>query len=120
MHIQILKPRCTSNPLLLDLQAPTFNVPLKRTLLSEIGLFNKLVNLSLVSTNFTCGLPAEMENLTFLRFVNLTANFFNGTFPRKILLTMHELEVFDIYNNNFSGKLPWEFVRLKKLKILTL
>ncbi|KAL2522318.1 Receptor protein kinase CLAVATA1 [Forsythia ovata] len=96
------------------------NVPLRGTLPPEIGLLNKLVNLSLVSTNLTGGIPSEMVNLTSLRFVNLTANFFNGTFPGEIVLTMHELEVFDVYNNNFSGKLPREFVRLKKLKILTL
>ncbi|KAL2552928.1 Protein kinase domain-containing protein [Forsythia ovata] len=112
MHTQILKPCCTSNQPLLDLQAPAFNVLLRRALPPEIGLLNKLVNLSLVSTNLTCELPAEMENLTSLKFVNLTTNFFKGTFPREILLTMHELKVFDVYSNNFSGKLHREFVRI--------
>ncbi|CAA3030232.1 receptor kinase CLAVATA1 [Olea europaea subsp. europaea] len=96
------------------------NVPLLGTLPPEIGLLDKLVNLTLVSTNVTGPLPVEMANLTSLRFVNLTANLFNGTFPGEIVLNMHELEAFDIYNNNFSGELPCEFVKLKKLKILTL
>ncbi|KAL0360528.1 UNVERIFIED_CONTAM: Leucine-rich repeat receptor-like kinase protein HAR1 [Sesamum radiatum] len=71
------------------------NVPLFGTLPPEIGLLDKL-------------------------YVNLSWNVFNGTLPGEIVLKLTELEVFDVYNNNFSGNLPAEFVKLKKLKFLKL
>ncbi|KAJ6390977.1 hypothetical protein OIU77_025063 [Salix suchowensis] len=38
------------------------------------------------------------------------------SFPGKISLGMAQLEVLDVYNNNFSGSLPTEIVSLKNLK----
>nr|GMD87497.1 receptor protein kinase CLAVATA1-like [Ipomoea batatas] len=66
-------------------------VPLFGSLPPEIGLLDRLLNLTLVSVNLT-----------------------------EILVGMTELQVLDVYNNNFSGRLPHEVVKLKKLKILNL
>ncbi|KAL0016960.1 hypothetical protein SO802_004029 [Lithocarpus litseifolius] len=86
----------------------------------EIGLLDKLVNLTLAGTNLTGSLPLEMGNLTSLKFLNISTNVFIGKFPGEITLRMANLEVLDIYNNNFSGPLPTEIVNLKNLKHLCL
>ncbi|KAL6982667.1 Leucine-rich repeat receptor-like kinase protein har1 [Sarracenia purpurea var. burkii] len=96
------------------------SVPLFGTIPPEIGLLNKLVNLTLVADNLTGAFPMEMSNLTAIRFINFSSNTFSGEFPGAMVVTMAELEVFDIYNNNFSGQLPTEFVKLKRLKTLHL
>ncbi|KAA8528763.1 hypothetical protein F0562_036118 [Nyssa sinensis] len=95
-------------------------VPLFGNLPPEIGLLNKLVNLTLVEDNLTGPLPMEMSNLISIKFINLSTNAFIGDFPGNLVVSMTELEVFDVYNNNLSGKLPTDFVKLKKLKTLRL
>ncbi|KAL8201927.1 hypothetical protein R6Q57_011074 [Mikania cordata] len=95
-------------------------VPLYGAIPPEIGILNKLVNITLVSDELTGELPVEMSNLTSVRFVNLSTNSLTGAFPGEIVAAMIELQVFDVYNNNFSGKLPLEFVKLKNLKTLYL
>ncbi|KAL7155498.1 hypothetical protein ABFS83_03G078500 [Erythranthe nasuta] len=94
--------------------------PLSGILPPEIGLLNKLVNLTLASGNLTGPLPIEMSELTSLKHVNLSWNLFNGVIPGEMVVRLAELEVFDVYNNNFTGSLPAEFVKLKKLKFLKL
>ncbi|XP_076959499.1 uncharacterized protein LOC143635593 [Bidens hawaiensis] len=96
------------------------DVPLYGTLPPDIGKLIRLVNLTLVSNQLTGQLPAEMSNLTEIKFVNFSTNSFSGEFPGGIVATMRELEVFDVYNNNFSGKLPVEFVKLRGLEKLFL
>ncbi|GMN35816.1 hypothetical protein TIFTF001_005551 [Ficus carica] len=86
----------------------------------EIGLLNRLVNLTMSSDNLTGKLPPEMANLTSLRLFNISNNFFQGRFPGEITLGMTELEVLDTYNNNFSGSLPMEIIKLKNIKHLHL
>ncbi|KAJ6709973.1 RECEPTOR PROTEIN KINASE CLAVATA1 [Salix koriyanagi] len=82
----------------------------------EIGLLNKLVNLTLSSNNLTGEIPVEMAMLTSLRILKVSNNVFDRSFPGKITLGMAQLEVLDVYNNNFSGSLPTEIVSLKNLK----
>nr|XP_043631258.1 receptor protein kinase CLAVATA1-like [Erigeron canadensis] len=96
------------------------NVPLYGTIPPEIGVLNNIVNLTLVSSQLTGKLPVEMANLTKLNFVNISTNSLTGEFPGEIIANMSLLEVFDIYNNNFSGKLPIQFVKLAHLKKLFL
>ncbi|TYK31481.1 receptor protein kinase CLAVATA1 [Cucumis melo var. makuwa] len=86
----------------------------------EIGMLDKIENLTLVSNNLTGKLPLEMAKLTSLKFLNLSNNAFRDNLTAEITVGMTELEVFDIYNNNFFGLLPVEFVKLKKLKHLDL
>ncbi|KAJ9165953.1 hypothetical protein P3X46_020763 [Hevea brasiliensis] len=86
----------------------------------EIGLLNKLVNLTLSSHNLSGRLPLEMAELTSLRIFNISNNAFVGNFPGEITLGMTQLEILDMYNNNFSGPLPLDLVHLKNLKHLHL
>ncbi|KAL1533352.1 Leucine-rich repeat receptor-like kinase protein har1 [Salvia divinorum] len=95
-------------------------VPLLGTLPPEIGLLDRLVNLTLAAVNLSGPLPPEMSNLSSLKYVNLSWNWFNGTFPAEMMLSFADLEVFDVYNNNFTGNLPPEFVNLKDLRVLSL
>ncbi|XP_052189827.1 receptor protein kinase CLAVATA1-like [Diospyros lotus] len=95
-------------------------LPLFGTIPPEIGLLDRLLNLTLSADNLNGPLPLEMSNLTALRFVNLSSNNFSGDFPGDMVLTMTNLEVFDAYNNNFSGKLPLQFASLKRLRMLHL
>ncbi|KAM7521232.1 hypothetical protein LguiB_020194 [Lonicera macranthoides] len=96
------------------------NIPLFGTIPPEIGLFNKLVNLTLYCDNLTGPLPMEMSSLTSIKYINLSTNTFVGQFPGNIVIDMTELQAFDVYNNNFTGNLPMEFVKLNKLKALKL
>ncbi|XP_052189790.1 receptor protein kinase CLAVATA1-like [Diospyros lotus] len=96
------------------------SVPLFGTIPPEIGLLDRLLNLTLSANNLTGPLPLEMSNLSALRFVNLSSNNFSGDFPGDMVLTMTNLEVFDAYNNNFSGKLPSQFAGLKRLRTVHL
>nr|XP_043632980.1 receptor protein kinase CLAVATA1-like [Erigeron canadensis] len=96
------------------------NTPLSGTIPKEIGILNKLVNLTLVSNNLTGELPLEMSNLTMIRFIDLSSNLFTGEIPGVVVAGMTKLEAFDVYDNNFSGKLPVEFAKLKNLRTLSL
>ncbi|XP_051149791.1 receptor protein kinase CLAVATA1-like [Andrographis paniculata] len=96
------------------------NVRLFGTIPPEIGLLNKLVNLTLAGANLTGPLPEEIFSLTSLKYVDLSWNMLNGTFPNDVVSNLTELEVLDVYNNNFDGRLPARFVKLKKLRILNL
>nr|XP_043632979.1 receptor protein kinase CLAVATA1-like [Erigeron canadensis] len=96
------------------------NTPLSGTIPKEIGILNKLVNLTLVFNNLTGELPLEMSNLTMIRFIDLSSNLFTGEIPGVVVAGMTKLEAFNVYDNNFSGKLPVEFAKLKNLRTLFL
>ncbi|KAK4787362.1 hypothetical protein SAY86_011195 [Trapa natans] len=96
-------------------------VPLFGYIPPEIGLLDRLVNLTLVADNLTGNIPLEMAKLTSLRYLNISNNgLLNGSFPGEILTGMTELECFDVYNNNFTGLLPAELGGLRKLRKLSL
>ncbi|KAK1305350.1 Receptor protein kinase CLAVATA1 [Acorus calamus] len=86
----------------------------------EIGLLDRLLNLTLSSNGFSGVLPLELGRLSSLRLLNISNNNFSGAFPPAIALGMPFLEVMDAYNNNFSGRLPLEFAGLRRLRHLHL
>ncbi|XP_017981861.1 PREDICTED: receptor protein kinase CLAVATA1 [Theobroma cacao] len=94
--------------------------PLSGTIPPEIGLLNKLVNLTIAAANLTGKIPVEMGNLTSLKLFNISNNVFKGSFPGEILTGMTELEILDAYNNNFTGLLPIEVANLTNIKHLCL
>ncbi|KAE8656454.1 Leucine-rich repeat receptor-like kinase protein THICK TASSEL DWARF1 [Hibiscus syriacus] len=106
-----------------DLRVVALNVsfaPLFGTIPPEIGLLNKLVNLTISMANLTGYIPLKMANLTSLKILNISNNVFGGNFPGEILTGMAQLEILDVYNNNFTGHLPVEVADLKNLKHLCL
>ncbi|KAL8466796.1 hypothetical protein ACS0TY_035740 [Phlomoides rotata] len=96
------------------------NAPLHGTLPPEIGLLDELVNLTLAADSLAGPLPKELSRLSSLKFLNLSFNAFSGAIPDQLVMKLTELEFFDVYNNNFAGKLPVGFVNLKRLKFLNL
>ncbi|GLT69084.1 hypothetical protein SLA2020_412630 [Shorea laevis] len=94
-------------------------VPLFGVIPQEIGLLDKLVNLTIAADNLTGMIPVEVGNLASLRLFNISNNAFNGNFPGEIFRGMTQLEVLDAYNNNFTGPLPIEIVDLKNLRHLS-
>ncbi|CAA0816660.1 Receptor protein kinase CLAVATA1 [Striga hermonthica] len=95
-------------------------IPLAGTIPPEIGLLTRLVNLTLADDSLTGPIPVEMSLLTSLKRVNLSSNLFNGTILGEIVANLTDLEIFDVYNNNLSGYLTVQFVRLKRLRVLNL
>ncbi|KAJ7957885.1 Leucine-rich receptor-like protein kinase family protein [Quillaja saponaria] len=91
-------------------------IPLYGVVSQEIGLLDKLVNLTLTQSNLSGNLPIELANLTYLKHLNISHNNFSGPFPGEITLGTIDLEILDVYDNNFTGPLPLEFAKLKKLK----
>ncbi|XP_026396212.1 receptor protein kinase CLAVATA1-like isoform X1 [Papaver somniferum] len=91
-------------------------IPLYGTVSSEIGLLTNLVNLTLTGINITGLLPEEISNLKSLKVLNMSNNMLAGKFPEKVAGELPELEILDFYNNNFSGSLPNELIKLQKLK----
>ncbi|GKU90124.1 hypothetical protein SLEP1_g4164 [Rubroshorea leprosula] len=94
-------------------------VPLFGVIPQEIGLLDKLVNLTIAADNLTGMIPVEVGNLASLRLFNISNNAFSGNFPGEIFRGMSQLEVLDTYNNNFTGPLPIEIVDLKNLRHLS-
>ncbi|KAK7818467.1 receptor protein kinase clavata1 [Quercus suber] len=94
-HCSFSRVSCDHDSRLISLNVS--NIPLFSFIPLEIGLLNKLVNLTLAADNLTGMLLMEMANLTPLK-----------------------LEILDTCNNNFSGPLPTELVNLKNLKHLCL
>nr|Q8GRU6.1 RecName: Full=Leucine-rich repeat receptor-like kinase protein HAR1; AltName: Full=Protein HYPERNODULATION ABERRANT ROOT FORMATION 1; Flags: Precursor [Lotus japonicus]CAD42335.1 hypernodulation aberrant root formation protein [Lotus japonicus]CAD42336.1 hypernodulation aberrant root formation protein [Lotus japonicus]CAE45593.1 hypernodulation aberrant root protein [Lotus japonicus]BAC41327.1 LRR receptor-like kinase [Lotus japonicus]BAC41331.1 LRR receptor-like kinase [Lotus japonicus] len=95
-------------------------VPLFGHLPPEIGLLEKLENLTISMNNLTDQLPSDLASLTSLKVLNISHNLFSGQFPGNITVGMTELEALDAYDNSFSGPLPEEIVKLEKLKYLHL
>ncbi|KAG4147987.1 hypothetical protein ERO13_D05G258350v2 [Gossypium hirsutum] len=89
--------------------------PFYGTISSEIGLLNKLVNLTISKVELTGNIPTDMRNLTSLKTFNISNNYFRGSFPGEILTGMTQPEILDAYNNNFTGLLPVELANLKHL-----
>ncbi|KAK9129462.1 hypothetical protein Sjap_009949 [Stephania japonica] len=79
----------------------------------EIGLLDKLVNLTISSSNLTGRFPSEIANLTSLRLLNISHNSFSGEFPEIVFEKCLDIEILDIYDNSFKGELPRKVVNLK-------
>ncbi|KAL6328772.1 hypothetical protein AAG906_003789 [Vitis piasezkii] len=83
----------------------------------DISRLDQLSNISISGNNFTG--PIEIENLSSLRWLNISNNQFSGSLNWSFS-TMEDLEVLDAYNNNFTALLPQAVLSLKKLRYLDL
>ena len=79
---------------------------------------DSLIHLSLAGNNFSG--RVEIRNLNSLQFLNLSNNQFSGGLETWNFSSLPNLEVFDVYNNNFTSPLPLRITNLKKLRHLDL
>ncbi|GER25330.1 leucine-rich receptor-like protein kinase family protein [Striga asiatica] len=79
------------------------NLSLYGTISPEISALDELVELYIDGNNFTG--PIKLDNLTSLRFLNISNNQLNGSLDWDFN-TLPSLESLDAYNNNFSAQLP--------------
>ncbi|KAF5481736.1 hypothetical protein F2P56_002367 [Juglans regia] len=86
---------------------------------SWIGLLTKLQYLALFGNNFLGELP-EMENLTMLTELNLSQNNFAGTISSSLFKSCKQLQILDLWENNFDGVVPQEIGNLSMLTKLSL
>ncbi|KAK4405016.1 Leucine-rich repeat receptor-like serine/threonine-protein kinase BAM1 [Sesamum angolense] len=93
------------------------NMALYGSVSPQISRLEKLVELSIDGNNFTGEI--QIENMTSLRFLNMSNNQFSGSLDWNYS-SIASLEVLDAYNNNFSAYLPVGFLILKNLKHLEL
>ncbi|TVU03499.1 hypothetical protein EJB05_50960, partial [Eragrostis curvula] len=79
----------------------------------------RVVALSLASCGLTGVLSPTIGNLTFLRFLNLSFNSFNGDIPASLGRLSH-LQTLDLSNNAFSGELPTNLSSCTSLRVMRL
>ncbi|CAI8591619.1 unnamed protein product [Vicia faba] len=78
----------------------------------SITSLDKLTHLSLAGNNLTGTI--DLTNLTNLEFLNISNNMLSGQMDHWNLSTMQNLQVLDVYNNNFTSFLPLGLVCLKQ------
>ena len=74
---------------------------------------------SSLDNQFSGPIPVSFSALSALRFLNLSNNVFNQTFPSQ-LARLSNLEVLDLYNNNMTGPLPLAVASMPLLRHLHL
>ncbi|EYU26470.1 hypothetical protein ABFS82_02G074100 [Erythranthe guttata] len=93
------------------------NMALYGSISPAISRLDKLIELSIDGNNFTGEI--KIENMSSLRFVNISNNQFNGNLDWNYS-SLGNVQVLDAYNNNFSAYLPTGLLSLKNLKYLEL
>ncbi|KAI4387621.1 hypothetical protein MLD38_000042 [Melastoma candidum] len=84
-----------------------------------LSRLDRLVNLSLAGNGFS-GEFGSLTNLPRLRSLDLSNNQLTGDLAWIDPSSFPELEVFDAYDNNFTGSLPSGLLGLTKLRYLSL
>ncbi|KAL6643872.1 hypothetical protein ACP70R_018638 [Stipagrostis hirtigluma subsp. patula] len=79
----------------------------------------RVTSLELVSSNLTGMISPFVANMTFLRMLNLSYNFFSGDIPRELSF-LRRLSYLDLRHNSFQGVIPISLAHASKLRILKL
>ncbi|XP_074266502.1 uncharacterized protein LOC141589777 [Silene latifolia] len=117
----------------LDLEFPSFipscgnltYLDLAQNSLTSLVPFSLFTNLSKLrylnlTTNYFYGsLPSNISKLTMLEDLRVANNRFNGLIPKNIGL-LKGLQILELYNNSFEGNAPPSIGNLKMLRILDL
>ncbi|KAI3769364.1 hypothetical protein L6452_00465 [Arctium lappa] len=77
-----------------------------------------VTNIQLKGLNLTGVLPEEFANLTFLREIDLSRNYINGTIPAR--LGQLRLSILSLLGNRISGSVPGEIGDISTLEELIL
>ncbi|KZV35635.1 hypothetical protein F511_30263 [Dorcoceras hygrometricum] len=85
----------------------------------DVGHLRSLVNLSAADNNLSGPVPSQISDITGLRYLNLSNNVFNLSFPPQ-LYGLKNLQVLDLYNNNLTGHFPSQAYLLTNLRHLHL
>ncbi|CAN1306084.1 Probable LRR receptor-like serine/threonine-protein kinase At3g47570 [Linum perenne] len=80
---------------------------------------HRVVSLILPSQNLVGTLSPHVSNLTFLRSINLNANFLTGSIPPQ-LGQLHRLQTLNLSRNTFQGQIPVNLTRCSSLRFLLL
>ncbi|KAG6502382.1 leucine-rich repeat receptor-like serine/threonine-protein kinase BAM3 [Zingiber officinale] len=86
----------------------------------RIAELRAIARLSVSGNNIAGEFPASVCQLPHLQFLNISNNRFNGSLDWNFFSRMVELQVFDAYNNDFSGSLPVALPELPLLRHLDL
>ncbi|KAL5803173.1 hypothetical protein ACOSQ3_031618 [Xanthoceras sorbifolium] len=78
-----------------------------------------ITNIQLKGLNLSATIPEEFGNLTFLREVDLTYNYFNGSIPM-FFSRLKNLSTLSLVGNRFSGPIPREIGDIATLEELVL
>ncbi|KAL7126742.1 hypothetical protein ABFS83_14G207600 [Erythranthe nasuta] len=110
--------QCSSNNGLIEtLDLSHMNLSGKIT--DEIQQLQTLTSLNLCCNQFSLPLPKSLSNLTALRTVDLSQNFFTDEFPVGFGMSP-ELTAVNASGNNFSGQLPGDLANATLLESLDL
>ncbi|KAK2999258.1 hypothetical protein RJ639_024230, partial [Escallonia herrerae] len=77
-----------------------------------------VTNIQLKGLNLTGVLPAEFANLSYLREIDLTRNYINGSIPTTF--GQVRLTILSLLGNRISGSIPKEIGDIATLEVLTL
>ncbi|CAB9523949.1 leucine rich repeat [Seminavis robusta] len=90
------------------------------TILSEFGRLTKLASLDLRENSIVGTLPHELFELTYLSNLQLGSNQLEGLPPPGIFSALTRLNILQLNDNHFSGKIPTEVGLLSSLVRLEL
>ncbi|QCE10156.1 probable LRR receptor-like serine/threonine-protein kinase At1g53430 isoform X1 [Vigna unguiculata] len=83
------------------------------------GTVCHVISIALKGINISGPLPDEFGNLTRLKILDLTRNYFNGSIP-KSLGRLSSVEVLSLLGNRFTGSIPSEISDMTSLQELNL
>ncbi|KAK1583093.1 hypothetical protein Q3G72_020897 [Acer saccharum] len=86
-----------------------------------IGFQVKIIDFSILlkGLNLSAAIPEEFTNLPFLRELDFTRNYFNGSIPT-FFSQLKNLSILGFLGNRLSGPIPWEIGEIATLEELVL
>lgn len=100
-----------------------YNYTNDRKFQSHTGLckFKSLQELHFQDNQYYGGLPTCLSNLTSMRVIDISYNYFEGNLSWNAFANFIYLEILDLSGNNFQGKLSLSsFTNHSKLQVLKL
>ncbi|XP_062080224.1 LRR receptor-like serine/threonine-protein kinase EFR [Humulus lupulus] len=83
----------------------------------SLGQLKKLTILSIGDNMLSGTIPKSIFNLSHLNLLSLCKNKSQGSFPHNIVLTLPNIQYFNVWENQFSGSIPVSFSNTSKLLV---